>query len=113
MTGYRPDLEFFKAQYSSQPADQRPFHKSTYESDVPGIYLAGVVVAGMHTNEVFIENGRFHGRSLLEYCSRVNQFQRIRVICVYEGRISSASWNRAGTGITVFEFSVEFPGQEA
>jgi thioredoxin reductase (NADPH) len=33
----------------------------TLESDRPGLYLAGVIVAGMHTSEVFIENGRFHG----------------------------------------------------
>ena len=26
-----------------------------------GVYLAGVIVAGTHTNEIFIENGRFHG----------------------------------------------------
>jgi thioredoxin reductase (NADPH) len=34
---------------------------ATLESNVPGIYLAGVVVAGERTNEIFIENGRFHG----------------------------------------------------
>jgi thioredoxin reductase (NADPH) len=28
---------------------------------VPGIYVAGVIVAGRRTNEIFIENGRFHG----------------------------------------------------
>ena len=28
------------------------------------MYLAGVLVAGMHTNEIFIENGRFHGRQI-------------------------------------------------
>ena len=33
----------------------------TLESDRSGVYLAGVIVAGMHTNEIFIENGRFHG----------------------------------------------------
>jgi thioredoxin reductase (NADPH) len=33
----------------------------TLESNVPGIYLAGVIVAGRRTNEIFIENGRFHG----------------------------------------------------
>ena len=33
----------------------------TLESNVPGIYVAGVVVAGERTNEIFIENGRFHG----------------------------------------------------
>jgi thioredoxin reductase (NADPH) len=31
---------------------------------MPGIYLAGVIVAGSRTNEIFIENGRFHGRQI-------------------------------------------------
>ncbi len=67
MTGYRPDLEFFKTLgIHLNPAEQKPFHnKDSYESDVPGIYLAGVVVAGLHTNEVFIENGRFHGEVII------------------------------------------------
>jgi thioredoxin reductase (NADPH) len=30
------------------------------------MYLAGVLVAGMHTNEIFIENGRFHGKKIAE-----------------------------------------------
>jgi thioredoxin reductase (NADPH) len=37
----------------------------TLESNVPGIYLAGVIIAGMDTNEIFIENGRFHGRQII------------------------------------------------
>ncbi|HNY39944.1 MAG TPA: hypothetical protein PKJ41_06100, partial [Bryobacteraceae bacterium] len=36
------------------------------ESARPGVYLAGVLVAGMHTNEIFIENGRFHGKLIAE-----------------------------------------------
>jgi thioredoxin reductase (NADPH) len=36
----------------------------TLESNVPGIYLAGVIVAGSRTSEIFIENGRFHGRQI-------------------------------------------------
>ena len=32
----------------------------------PGVYLAGVIVARMHTNEIFIENGRFHGEKIAE-----------------------------------------------
>ena len=36
----------------------------TLESNVPGIYLAGVIVAGARTNEIFIENGRFHGEQI-------------------------------------------------
>ena len=71
MTGYRPDLEFFKSLgIHLNPADQRPAHSSSFESDVPGIYLAGVVVAGMHTNEVFIENGRFHGEVIIKDISQ-------------------------------------------
>ena len=38
----------------------------TLESERKGIYLAGVLVAGMHTNEIFIENGRFHGAQIAE-----------------------------------------------
>jgi len=38
----------------------------TLESNVPGIYLAGVIIAGMNSNEIFIENGRYHGRQIAE-----------------------------------------------
>ncbi len=38
----------------------------TLESNVPGIYLAGVIVAGERTNEIFIENGRFHGKLIAD-----------------------------------------------
>jgi len=73
MTGYRPDVEFFKSVgIEINPADQKPtYHKETFESNVPGIYLAGVVVAGAMTNEVFIENGRFHGTKIAEAIARV------------------------------------------
>jgi thioredoxin reductase (NADPH) len=36
----------------------------TLESNVPGVYVAGVIVAGSRTNEIFIENGRFHGQQI-------------------------------------------------
>ena len=46
---------------------QRPrTDPETLESTRPGIYLAGVIVAGMHTNEIFIENGRFHGHLIAD-----------------------------------------------
>jgi thioredoxin reductase (NADPH) len=68
LTGYRPDLEFLAALgIQLDPSSQRPRTDSeTLESDRPGIYLAGVIVAGMHTNEIFIENGRFHGKKIAE-----------------------------------------------
>jgi hypothetical protein len=39
---------------------------NTFESNAPGIYVAGVVVSGSRTSEIFIENGRFHGRKIAE-----------------------------------------------
>jgi len=68
MTGYRPDLEFLGSLgIRLDPVSQRPrTNPDTLESDRPGIFLAGVIVAGMHTNEIFIENGRFHGKKIAE-----------------------------------------------
>ena len=66
LTGYRPDLEFLNAiGITLEPESQRPrTDPETFESQRSGIYLAGVIVAGMHTNEIFIENGRFHGEAI-------------------------------------------------
>lgn len=66
LTGYRPDFGFLESLgVSCQGADRQPAcHRDTLESNVPGIYLAGVIVAGSRTNEIFIENGRFHGRQI-------------------------------------------------
>ena len=66
LIGYRPDLEFMGALgivLDPQTARFRT-NPQTLESQRPGIYLAGVIVAGMHTNEIFIENGRFHGQQI-------------------------------------------------
>jgi thioredoxin reductase (NADPH) len=72
MTGYRPDLEFLGAiGITLQPDTQRPLtNPETLESERPGIFLAGVIVAGMHTNEIFIENGRFHGKLIADAVRR-------------------------------------------
>jgi len=66
MTGYHPDFSFLErlgVRFEGQ--DRLPVcDPETLESNVPGIYLAGVIVAGSRTNEIFIENGRFHGRQI-------------------------------------------------
>jgi thioredoxin reductase (NADPH) len=66
MTGYQPDVDFLaRAGILFDPDSRRPrTDPETFESDRPGVYLAGVIVAGMHTNEIFIENGRFHGQKI-------------------------------------------------
>jgi thioredoxin reductase (NADPH) len=63
MVGYQPDLEFLsETGITLEPHTLRPrTNPETLESERAGIFLAGVIVAGMHTNEIFIENGRFHG----------------------------------------------------
>ena len=68
LTGYHPDLDFLAALgIRLEPVSERPrTNPDTLESDRPGIFLAGVIVAGMHTNEIFIENGRFHGKKIAE-----------------------------------------------
>jgi thioredoxin reductase (NADPH) len=65
MTGYHPDFEFICSLGCRLRGDddKKPVVNSkTLESSVPGIYLAGVIVAGVRTSEIFIENGRFHGQ---------------------------------------------------
>jgi thioredoxin reductase (NADPH) len=68
LIGYQPDLAFLSATgISLETETQRPrTDPTTLESERAGIYLAGVIVAGMHTNEIFIENGRFHGQLIAE-----------------------------------------------
>jgi thioredoxin reductase (NADPH) len=71
LTGYRPDLTFLNSiGITIEPDTLRPHsNPETLESERAGIYLAGVIVAGMHTNEIFIENGRFHGRLIAQSIS--------------------------------------------
>ena len=68
LVGYRPDLEFLaETGITLEPSTLRPrTNPQTLESERQGVYLAGVIVAGMHTNEIFIENGRFHGKAIAE-----------------------------------------------
>jgi thioredoxin reductase (NADPH) len=69
LTGYHPDFSFIErlGVTLDEANDRCPVcDPATLESNVPGIYLAGVVVAGERTNEIFIENGRFHGQLIAE-----------------------------------------------
>jgi thioredoxin reductase (NADPH) len=72
MIGYSPDMTFLNATgITLDPASQKPrTNPDTLESERKGIYLAGVIVAGMHTNEIFIENGRFHGAQIANAIAR-------------------------------------------
>ncbi|MGG3663890.1 YpdA family putative bacillithiol disulfide reductase [Bacillus gobiensis] len=68
MTGYHPDHGFLRRMgigidiESGKPM----FNEETMESNVGGIFIAGVIAAGNNANEIFIENGRFHGGLIAE-----------------------------------------------
>jgi thioredoxin reductase (NADPH) len=68
LTGYHPDFTFIESLgVKLDPETRKPaLHPNTLESNVPGIHLAGVVIGGRHTGEIFIENGRFHGKQIIE-----------------------------------------------
>ena len=67
LTGYHPDFDFLRQLgvkldlKTNKPA----LDAQTLESNVGGLYLAGVVIGGNHTSEIFIENGRFHGKQII------------------------------------------------
>jgi len=67
LTGYHPDFEFMRQLgIALDPETNKPaMNPETLESNVPGIHLAGVVIGGNATGEIFIENGRFHGKQII------------------------------------------------
>src|SRR5258708_18420244 len=72
LIGYHPDYDFLRSM-GIELSDQqcRPVcDPVSLESNVPGVYVAGVIVAGSRTNEIFIENGRFHGKQIADDLKR-------------------------------------------
>jgi thioredoxin reductase (NADPH) len=67
LIGYHTDNDFLKrAGVRIEPVRMRPeCHPHSLESNVPGLYLAGVIIAGLDSHEVFIENGRLHGKQVV------------------------------------------------
>ncbi|MDO7905730.1 YpdA family putative bacillithiol disulfide reductase [Paenibacillus sp. JX-17] len=69
MTGFRPDRKLLASAgvAMADDLDKPRFNPETMESNIPGIYIAGVIASGRNANEVFIESGRWHGRSIAEH----------------------------------------------
>jgi thioredoxin reductase (NADPH) len=68
LTGYHCSTKFFDqlgVRYDSDTL-RAEYNPETFETNVPGIYLAGSVVGGRINGEIFIENGRFHGEVLVK-----------------------------------------------
>ena len=68
LTGYRSDTTLLrKAGVDIDPDTCGPvFNPDTFETNVPGVYVAGAVVAGIQSGRIFIENGRFHGQQVID-----------------------------------------------
>lgn len=75
MTGYRPDHAFLQNMGVGIDSETgRPhFDPETMETNIPGIFIAGVIAAGNNANEIFIENGRFHGGQIAEAISNKSE----------------------------------------
>jgi thioredoxin reductase (NADPH) len=68
MTGYQPDLDFLrklKIELSNDGIFKPTYYDETYETNVKGIYLAGVICGGMNTHRLFIENSREHAEKIV------------------------------------------------
>ncbi|MGH9334147.1 MAG: NAD(P)-binding domain-containing protein, partial [Vicinamibacteria bacterium] len=72
LTGYHADYGFLSSLgiavdgRTGKPA----VDPETCETNVPGVYLAGGIVGGRETNNIFIENGRFHGKKIVDHLVR-------------------------------------------
>jgi thioredoxin reductase (NADPH) len=70
LVGYRADTDLLVRAGIELTDRQAPvFDPETFETNVPGLFVAGGALAGVDTGTVFIENGRFHGEKILEVIS--------------------------------------------
>lgn len=68
LTGYRPDFEWLQQcgiTFSEDVLCKPVYNPDTMETNVPGLYLAGVVCGGMETHKWFIENSRVHAQMII------------------------------------------------
>lgn len=70
LTGYKPDLSFLEKmgiQLSDDELKTPTYNPETMETNVQGLFLAGVVCGGMQTHKWFIENSRIHANMIVDY----------------------------------------------
>ena len=80
MTGYRPNFSFLKEVgiECSLDENQLPvYNQDTMETNIPGIYMAGVVCGGMNTHTLFIENSREHAVKIIQHISLIGDNDHI------------------------------------
>jgi len=70
MTGYHPDLSFLQKigiKLSDDEIKKPEYNENTHETNVKGIFLAGVICGGMDTHSLFIENSRDHANKIINH----------------------------------------------
>jgi len=70
LTGYRPNFEFLEQagiEFSKDGKHIPTYNPETMESNVEGLYLAGVICGGMETHKWFIENSRIHAKIIAQH----------------------------------------------
>lgn len=83
MTGYQPDIQFLQGMGIEISADNvcKPFYnEADYESNVKGIYLAGVICGGMNTHLLFIENSREHAKRIIKNILKESKTEKAELI---------------------------------
>ena len=67
LTGYHPDCDLYRRAgiRLSRDTMNPAFNSETFETNVPGLFLAGGAICGKDTSNIFIENGRFHGEKII------------------------------------------------
>lgn len=73
LTGYRPNFGFLQdmgINLSTDGLKIPQYNEETMETNVPGIFLAGVICGGMETHKWFIENSRIHAKIIMEHLSK-------------------------------------------
>ena len=70
MTGYQPNFQLLKSigiKFNKNKYSSPYYNKHTMESNVNGVYLAGVICGGYQTNKWFIENSRVHASQIINH----------------------------------------------
>jgi len=73
MTGYQPNygiLEKLGVEILNDDFKTPFYNEETMETNVKGVFLAGVICGGLKTNKWFIENSRDHSEKIISYITK-------------------------------------------
>ena len=79
LTGYRPNFAFLEKlgiQLSNDPKRLPSYNPDTMETNVDGLFLAGVICGGMETHKWFIENSRIHAPIIMNTIKHKMEFDQ-------------------------------------